>query len=96
MDRQKFLAARQEISFSQLLNEVDQSRVRDVVIQRPEIHGTFTWRHSLGGGRPDAAKAEASRPVVLRWSYRETGGGIAWHQRQRSGFGCVRLTPGYL
>src|ERR1700704_2517135 len=32
----------QEISFSQLLNEVDQGRVRDVLIQGPEIHGTFT------------------------------------------------------
>src|SRR3974377_494960 len=32
----------QEISFSQLLSEVDQGRVRDVVIQGPEIHGTFT------------------------------------------------------
>src|SRR5215467_7421601 len=31
-----------EISFSQLLNEVDQSRVKEVVIQGPEIHGTFT------------------------------------------------------
>ena len=31
----------QDISFSQLLNEVDQGRVRDVVIQGPEIHGTF-------------------------------------------------------
>jgi cell division protease FtsH len=32
----------QEISFSQLLNETDQGHVRDVVIQGPEIHGTFT------------------------------------------------------
>ena len=32
----------QDISFSQLLTEVDQGRVRDVVIQGPEIHGTFT------------------------------------------------------
>src|SRR5512145_1705602 len=32
----------QDISFSQLLNEVDQGRVRDVVIQGPEIHGTYT------------------------------------------------------
>src|SRR5690349_73249 len=32
----------QEISFSQLLSEVDQGRVRDVLIQGPEIHGTFT------------------------------------------------------
>ena len=35
-------AQSQEISFSQLLNEVDQGRVRDVLIQGPEIHGTFT------------------------------------------------------
>ena len=32
----------QEISFSQLLNEVDQGRVRDVVIQGPNIHGTLS------------------------------------------------------
>src|SRR3569833_2011906 len=31
-----------DISFSQLLTEVDQGHVRDVVIQGPEIHGTFT------------------------------------------------------
>lgn len=31
-----------EISFSQLLNEVDKERVKEVVIQGPEIHGTFT------------------------------------------------------
>src|SRR5580765_8036835 len=31
----------QDISFSQLLSEVDQGRVRDVVIQGPDIHGTF-------------------------------------------------------
>jgi cell division protease FtsH len=30
-----------EISFSQLLNQVDQGQVRDVLIQGPEIHGTF-------------------------------------------------------
>jgi cell division protease FtsH len=33
--------AAQDISFSQLLTEVDQGRVRDVLIQGPEIHGTF-------------------------------------------------------
>jgi cell division protease FtsH len=32
----------QEISFSQLLNDVDQGKVKDVVIQGPEIHGTYT------------------------------------------------------
>src|SRR5271166_3201415 len=35
-------ASSQDISFSQLLTEVDQGHVRDVVIQGPEIHGTFT------------------------------------------------------
>src|SRR6476646_4157231 len=32
----------QEISFSQLLSEVDAGRVKEVVLQGPEIHGTFT------------------------------------------------------
>ena len=32
----------QDISFSQLLYEGDQGRVRDVLIQGPEIQGTFT------------------------------------------------------
>src|SRR6187549_1911220 len=31
-----------DISFSQLLTEVDNGRVRDVTIQGPEIHGTYT------------------------------------------------------
>ncbi|OAF18944.1 MULTISPECIES: ATP-dependent zinc metalloprotease FtsH [Bradyrhizobium] len=35
-------AASQDIAFSQLLTEVDKGNVRDVVIQGPEIHGTFT------------------------------------------------------
>src|SRR6476469_6868652 len=35
-------ASSQDISFSQLLSEVDQGHVRDVVIQGPDIHGTFT------------------------------------------------------
>jgi cell division protease FtsH len=35
-------ASSQDITFSQLLSEVDQNKVRDVVIQGPEIHGTFT------------------------------------------------------
>ena len=50
--------AAQDISFSQLLTEVDQGRVRDVVIQGPEIHGTFT----------DGTRA--SRPMrrtIRRW-----------------------------
>ena len=35
-------ASSQDISFSQLLTDVDQGRVRDVLIQGPEIHGTYT------------------------------------------------------
>ena len=35
-------ASSQDISFSQLLTEVDKNTVRDVVIQGPDIHGTFT------------------------------------------------------
>lgn len=35
-------SAANEISFSQLLTDVDQGRVRDVVIQGPEISGTYT------------------------------------------------------
>src|SRR5581483_2192913 len=36
-----------DISFSQLLSEVDQGHVKDVVIQGPEIHGTFNDGHSF-------------------------------------------------
>jgi ATP-dependent Zn protease len=32
----------QDISFSQLLSDVDQGRVRGVLIQGPEIHGIYT------------------------------------------------------
>ncbi|MBI3434280.1 MAG: ATP-dependent metallopeptidase FtsH/Yme1/Tma family protein [Proteobacteria bacterium] len=35
-------AVSQDITFSQLLNDVEQGRVRDVLIQGPDIHGTFT------------------------------------------------------
>jgi cell division protease FtsH len=46
-------ASSQDISFSQLLNEVDQGRVRDVVIQGPEIHGTFTDGRSFATYAPN-------------------------------------------
>ena len=32
----------QDISFSELLTDVDSGRVKEVLIQGPEIHGTFT------------------------------------------------------
>jgi cell division protease FtsH len=45
----------QDISFSQLLNEVDQDRVRDVLIQGSEIHGTFSNGRSFQTYAPTAA-----------------------------------------
>ena len=35
-------ASSQDITFSQFISEVEKNTVRDVVIQGPEIHGTFT------------------------------------------------------
>ncbi|MBZ0209581.1 MAG: ATP-dependent zinc metalloprotease FtsH [Hyphomicrobium sp.] len=52
--------ATQDISFSQLLTEVDQGRVRDVVIQGPEIHGSFT------DGRPFGTYAPNDPSLVQR------------------------------
>ena len=43
----------QDISFSQLLSDVDQNRVRDVVIQVPEIHGTFTNGSTFQASAPN-------------------------------------------
>ena len=43
----------QDISFSQLLNEVEQGRVRDVVIQGPEIHGSFSDGRSFNTYAPN-------------------------------------------
>ena len=49
-----------DISFSQLLNEVEQGRVHDVVIQGPEIHGTF------GDGRTFQTYAPSDPTLVSR------------------------------
>src|SRR5437667_430405 len=47
-------ASSQDISFSQLLSEVDQGKVRDVVIQGPDIDGTFTNGSSFQTYAPNA------------------------------------------
>ena len=47
----------QDISFSQLLSEVDQNRVRDVVIQGPDIHGTL----------PTAPRSRPMPRTIRRW-----------------------------
>ena len=65
--------ATQDISFSQLLNEVDQGRVRDVLIQGPEIHGTFT------DGRPFNTYAP-NDPTLVQRLY---GKGVAITARQQ-------------
>jgi cell division protease FtsH len=41
-----------DITFSQLLSEVDAGRVRDVIIQGPEIHGTFSDGRSFNTYAP--------------------------------------------
>ena len=43
----------QEITFSQLLNDVDHGRVHNVVIQGPEIHGTYTDGRSFNTYAPN-------------------------------------------
>ncbi len=62
----------QDISFSQLLADVDQGRVRDVLIQGPEIHGTFTDGHSFQTYAP-------SDPNSRTWSCVAT---MAYGQRK--------------
>jgi len=57
----------QDISFSQLLSEVDQGRVRDVVIQGPEIHGTFANGTAFQTYAPsDPAWCKSSTPRASR------------------------------
>src|SRR5689334_12024355 len=53
-------ASSQDISFSQLLTEVDAGKVRDVLIQGPDIHGTFT------DGRSFATYAPSDPSLVQR------------------------------
>src|SRR5882757_2294324 len=53
-------ASSQDISFSQLLTEVDAGKVRDVLIQGPDIHGTFT------DGRSFATYAPSDPSLIQR------------------------------
>src|ERR1700686_1716758 len=52
--------ASQDISFSELLNDVDTGRVRDVLIQGPEIHGPFT------DGRPFQTYSPSDPTLIQR------------------------------
>src|SRR5205814_9422492 len=60
-------ASSQDIPFSQLLSEVDAGKVRDVLIQGPDIHGTST------DGRPFQTYAPNASSLIQR-SY---GTGVA-------------------
>src|SRR5262249_18841227 len=52
----------QDIPYSQLLKDVEQGRVRDLVIQGPEIHGTY-----IGGGSfPAYAPSDPGLVPLLR------------------------------
>ena len=46
-------AAVQQVSFSEFLTDVDQGRVRDVLIQGSEIHGTFKDGRSFQSYAPN-------------------------------------------
>jgi cell division protease FtsH len=56
-----------EISFSQFMNEVDQSRVRDVLIQGPEVFGTYT----------DGRAFQSYAPSDQSWIQRLHGKGVS-------------------
>ncbi len=56
-----------EILFSQFLNAVDQDQVREVLIQGPEIHGSFT----------DGRSFQTYAPTDPSWIQRLYGKGVA-------------------
>ena len=72
-------AAVQEISFSEFLTHVDQARVRDVLIQGSEIHGTYKDGRSFRTYAPNESSlitrlhgqgvgiAARSLPASLPW-----------------------------
>ena len=64
----------QDISFSQFLNEVDQGRVREVLMQGPEIHGTLT----------DGRRFQTYAPGDLQLAQRLYGKGVSITARSAS------------
>jgi cell division protease FtsH len=56
-----------DISFSKFLTEVDQGRVRDVLIQGPEVHGTYT----------DGRAFQTYAPSDQSWIQRLHGKGVS-------------------
>src|SRR5882724_2306687 len=68
-----------DISFSQLLNEVDQNRVREVVIQGPEIHGTYTDNRSFNTYAPsDPTLVQRLYNKGVQITARAPGDNVPW------------------
>src|SRR3954449_8961256 len=68
-----------DISFSQLLNEVDQNRVREVVIQGPEIHGTYTDNRSFNTYAPsDPTLVQRLYNKGVQITARPPGDNVPW------------------
>jgi cell division protease FtsH len=70
----------QNISYSQLLNEVDAGRVRDVSIQGSEVRGTFTdgrifWTHILPNDSTLMPRLQ-SKGVII--SIQPPGDNVPW------------------
>src|SRR5258705_11192244 len=71
--------ASQDISFSQLLSEVDQNHVRDVVIQGPDIHGTFTNGSSFQTYAPnDPTLVKRLYDAKVNINAKAPGGKLPW------------------
>ncbi|MHC2337606.1 ATP-dependent zinc metalloprotease FtsH [Bradyrhizobium sp. USDA 4454] len=68
-----------EISFSQLLTEVDQGHVRDVVIQGPDIHGTFNNGTSFQTYAPsDPTLVKRLYDAKVQISAKAPGDNVPW------------------
>lgn len=68
-----------DISFSQLLTEVDQGHVRDVVIQGPEIHGTFNNGTSFQTYAPsDPSLVKRLYDAKVQISAKAPGDNVPW------------------
>jgi hypothetical protein len=75
-----------DIAFSRFPSEVDQGRVRDVLNQGPEIHGTFT----------DGRKFMSFAPNETSWMQRLYGKGVSITVPAAERRAVVRVTAGLL
>ena len=72
-------ASSQDIAFSQLLSEVDRGNVRDVVIQGPDIHGTFTNGSSFQTYAPnDPTRVKRLYDSKVQITAKPPGDNVPW------------------